>query len=251
MPYTLLPGAVVGSKMYYYCSIKGDASMQAVYLRRSVQKANRPAFALLMLLIVVAIGMLIYYFALYPVDRKAAREQKQSPDKYPWVEEWRIKGSRMRKPRNAAEQAPSEEQPKITEILLFKADAKQQRDDRGQISLTIAPDGIAEGYWTGEYDTGSPHMNCVVVSANFKGNTDPSKVYSDQEGRDRSKLYFITKGKYLILETNFENSQVRNVGGHIYVTGWISDDYSITGKITITPDKKTLQSFNWQASPLN
>ena len=157
----------------------------------------------------------------------------------------------MRKPRNAAEQSPSEEQPKITEILLFKADAKQQRDDRGQISLTIAPDGTAAGYWAGEYDTGSPHVNYVVVNANFKGNTDPSKVYSDQEGQDRSKLYFITKGKYLILETNFESGQVRNVAGYIYVTGWLSYDYSITGKITITPDKKTIQTFDWQWSALN
>jgi hypothetical protein len=149
-----------------------------------------------MLLIVVAIGMLIYYFALSPVDRKTGREQKKSPDKYPWVEEWRIKD---RKGGDASEQPTSEYQPKITKLLEFRANVQEERNDRGLISLAILPDGTIEGGWTAEYDTLSPRMNYTVVNASFKGNTDPSKIYSDADGEDKSKLFFITKGNFLIL----------------------------------------------------
>ena len=222
--------------------------MRAIRRQSRGQVPNRPAFALLMLLIVVAIGMLIYYFALSPVDRKTAREQKKSPDEYPWVEEWRIKD---RKGGDAAEQPTSEDQPKIREILEYSVNVQEQRNDRGLVNLTILPDGRVEGGWVAEYDTLSPRMNYTVVKAGFKGNTDPSKIYSDADGEDKSKLFFITKGNFLILETNFDNGIVRNVIGNIYVTGWINPDYSITGKITITSDKKSLQAFHWQGEPLN
>jgi hypothetical protein len=222
--------------------------MRAICRQIRRQLPNRPAFALLMLLIVVVIGMLIYYFALSPVDRKTAREQKKSPDEYPWVEEWRIKD---RKVGDAAEQPISEEQPKITEILEYSVNVQEKRNDRGLVSFTILPDGTVEGVWAAEYDTLSPRMNYTVVKAGFKGNTDPSKIYSDADGEDKSKLFFITKGNFLILETNFDNGKVKNVIGNIYVTGWINPDYSVTGKITITSDKKSLQAFQWQGQPLN
>ncbi len=222
--------------------------MRAIRRQIQWQSPNRPGFALLMLLIVVAIGMLIYYFALSPVDRKTAREQKKSPDKYPWVEEWRIKD---RKASDSVEQPTSEEQPKITEILEYSVNVQEKRNDRGLVSFTILPDGTVEGGWAAEYDTLSPRMNYTVVKAGFKGNTDPSKIYSDTDGEDKSKLFFITKGNFLILETNFDNGKVKNVIGNIYVTGWINPDYSVTGKITITSDKKSLQAFHWQGQPLN
>lgn len=222
--------------------------MRVIRRNSSIQVANRRGFALLMLLIVVVIGMLIYYFALSPVDRKTAREQRKSPDKYPWVEEWRIKD---RKGGDAREKPSSEEQAKIRGIMEYRVNVKEERNDRGLISLMISPDGTVEGGWVAEYDTLSPRMNYTVVNAGFKGNTDPSKIYSDAEGEDKSKLFFITKGNFLILETNFDNGKVKNVTGNVYVTGWINPDYSASGKITITSDKKSLQAFHWQGEPVN
>jgi len=222
--------------------------MRVIRQNSSIQLANRRGFALLMLLIVLVIGILIYYFALSPVDRKTAREQRKSPDKYPWVEEWRIKN---RKGGDTREQPSLEEQAKIMGILEYSVNVKEERNDRGLISLMISPDGTVEGGWVAEYDTLSPRMNYTVVNAGFKGNTDPSKIYSDAEGEDKSKLFFITKGNFLILETNFDNGKVKNVIGNIYVTGWINPDYSATGKITITSDKKSLQAFHWQGEPVN
>lgn len=204
---------------------------------------NRPAFALLMLLIVVAIGMLIYYFQLNPIDFQTKRLQKQDPDKYPWVEDWRLVG-----PGRQAQQ-PSEDQPQITQTIYFETGAKQQDLSRGRIQLAINPDGMVVGNWSGQYDTRSPRINYAIIKADFQGNIDPSKTYSDEQGRGQSKLFFIAKGRYMILESNYDTGKTARISGYIYVTGWLNEKYTATGKITITADKKNLQAFTFTAIP--
>lgn len=220
--------------------------MQSAHLQGRLQTNRRGIVLLVILLLIVIFGVLIYFFGvrISPMDSETARQQQESPDEYPWVEEWRIKGSRMRKGRNVAEQVVSAEQANITRVLKFIADVKHQRDNRGQIMLAIYPDGNVEGRWATDYETGSPRAN-HLISASFQGNTDPSKFYEDVNGEDRSKLFLIAMGGYSELETNFETSKVRRLRGNIYVTGWINPDYSVTGKITITPDKKSLRAFHW------
>ncbi len=132
--------------------------MRANRRQSLVQVPNRAGFALLMLLIVVAIGMLIYYFALSPVDRKTAREQKKSPDTYPWVEEWRIKD---RKGGDVAEQPSSEGQP-------LQAQPPQDQHSRNTAPTAAAsdpgpPSGSGDGgdeSFTGYYQ----HMQAVKSS---------------------------------------------------------------------------------------
>jgi hypothetical protein len=84
------------------------------------------------------------------------------------------------------------------------------------------------------------------MMGDFKGNTDPSKIYSDEEGEDRSLLFVICKGKFLILESNMDTGKVRKVTGYIYVVGWIAPDLSAFGRIHLTSDKKTQQIFDWE-----
>ena len=201
----------------------------------------------MMLLLVIVLGVLVYFFGIYPEDRETRRIKKQSPDKYPWVEEWRIEHLGLRKPRDHEERELSDEQPNITETIQFKAKLKQQSDERGQIYFLINPDGTVKGSWSADYDTISPRMHCIVMKGDFKGNTDPSKVYTDEDGEDPSKLYIITKGKFLMLETNFETSRVRKIIGNIYLVGWLSSDLSAFGRLHISPDKKTQEIYEWEA----
>jgi hypothetical protein len=86
-----------------------------------------------------------------------------------------------------------------------------------------------------------------IINANFKGNIDPSKIYSDEDGEDPSKLYFITRGKYLTLETNYETNKVRKINGQIYVVGWLTSEFTAFGQIHMTPNKKTQRIYKWAA----
>jgi len=125
----------------------------------------------------------------------------------------------------------------------------EQGEERGQILMAIHPDGTVKGGWSADYDAISPRIHYLVMKGDFKGNTDPSKMYGDKEGEDPSKLYFITKGKFLILETNFETNKVRKIVGNIYVVGWLSPDLSAFGRVHVTPDQKTQKIYEWKAVP--
>jgi len=220
--------------------------MQAAHLQDQEQRKRSGIVLLMMLLLVIVLGVMVYFFKMYPQDRETKRIQEQSPDKYPWVEEWRIEHLGRHKPRGHVQQALSDEQPDVTETIQFRAKVWEQGDDRGQILMAIHPDGTVEGGWGADYETISPRVHYSVINAAFKGNTDPSKVYTDEGGIDRSKLYIITKGKYLILETNYETNKVRKIEGNIYVVCWLSPDLSAFGRLHITPDKKTQKIYEWE-----
>lgn len=196
-----------------------------------------------MLLIVVAIGMMIYYFQLNPIDFKIKRLQKQDPDTYPWVQDWRLVG------QDQLPQQPEASQPQITENIYFETRPKKDNQSRGKILFQINHEGIVIGNWTGEYDTRSPPVSYAIMKGEFQGNIDPTKIYADDQGRDPSKLFFIAKGTYLMLVSNHDTGKTTSPSGYIYVTGWLDNEFSVTGKVTISPNRKNLETFNFAARP--
>jgi len=213
-------------------------------LLQALSKKNRHGYGLLlMLLIVIAIGMLIYYYTLGPpIDKKTTREQQQSPDKYPWVQEFRL-----RKKGQQAQQQPSADQPNITKTIRIAGLVKDENKDRGRIEMLIRPDGTVEGVWGADYGVKSPRRDYTVMKADFKGNTDPSKIYADENGEDPTKLFIITKGQFLILETDFETGEAHKRAGYIYVVGWLGPDFKAFGRLHLTEDKSTQTIFQWSA----
>lgn len=200
-------------------------------------------FILLVLLIVIVIGVVFSYFVLNPqVDRKTAQMQKQSPEKYPWVEE-----NSLVEAEKVVEK-PSTEQIEIMETVGLLSEVSENNESRGSIHLLINTDGRIEGTWGGDYETAKPRMNYMVVICRFKGNIVPGKIYTNENIEDVSKLYFITKGRFGVLETNYESGKVRTVEGIIYVTGWIAKDYSIKGEIHLTNDKINQFIFEWNGN---
>ena len=211
--------------------------MKAVHYAQRSQR-NRPGYALLILLIVVAIGLILYFADLSALFPKP--DPDSSEELVPW-EEWRI---RQASPR-AAEQ-PSEQQVNIKKLLRYEATARLDGDPRGKLSLAIAPGGQVMGDWHGQYYN-KAKVNFDIMSGHFEGYTCPKKIYRDENGEDPSKLYFITKGTFLFAETDFEKGSVHHRAGDIYVTGWIDPEYVGTGKITITSDERYSETFTWKA----
>ena len=142
--------------------------------------------------------------------------------------------------------APSTEQPSITKMLSFRADAMLEDEERGKMRMVIRPDGRIEGNWGAEYEP-EAGIHYQVVKSRFRGNIDPSRIYKDEYGKDPSLLYFITHGKLMIMKTNSETRVMRMVKGHIYVRGWLDSEYNATGEIIITSDRKSYKSFSWEA----
>jgi hypothetical protein len=85
-----------------------------------------------------------------------------------------------------------------------------------------------------------------VMSCGFKGSIDPKEIYGKGGNEDPSKLFFITKGHFMILETNNKSGQVRNLQGDAYVRGWLGVDNAVSGEIIITSDKRNFYRYTWQ-----
>ena len=141
----------------------------------------------------------------------------------------------------------SEDQPQLTDTLRYKAQVEQGGQPRGEINVLIYPDGTVKGVWNGEYDR-PDDVHCLVMAASFTGNIDPSKRFVK---RDPSKLYFITAGTSTLVETNLSTSRDSSISSFIYVRGWLDPNYAIIGELIITENKKTYETFSWDALPVN
>jgi hypothetical protein len=161
----------------------------------------------------------------------------------PWNEESRIlpAGRTLSKP-------PSADQPKIDDVLHFRATPYLDDFLRGKLMFLISPDGYVKGIWNGEYDQAGD-VHCIILAASFSGNIDPSKPCIEGNTHDASKLYFIAKGTFTLLENGPLQIGRPGVNGLIYVCGWLDPNYTATGELYLTEDKKSYEAFSWSAAP--
>ncbi|MBN1391971.1 MAG: hypothetical protein JW947_04115 [Sedimentisphaerales bacterium] len=192
---------------------------------------NRRGNAIVVIIILIVIGVFLW------LDPMALFHRSGSG--MPWDEERRIA-------RQGVEiKQPKEEQPKISDNMVFLCPIEEDKDVVGEVLLFILPDGHIRGEWSGKYKP-EPDLLWEIVGSRFKGNIDPTKLYSDAGGEDPKKLYFIAKGGFLILETNSKTDKIRTASGDIYVTGWLDNEYNAVGRLTVTSDKKTYWEYDWQ-----
>jgi hypothetical protein len=193
---------------------------------------RRGAVLLIMLLLIVVFGALIWLDPMSLIHGSGTG--------MPWNEERRLV------PPGEKVKQPNEGQPKILDNLVFEGPIVEADEVKGGVGLFILTDGRIKGVWGGTYKP-EPDIIWEVQGAKFKGNIDPTKIYSDESGKDPSKLYFIAKGGFLILETNSKTDMIKTASGSIYVTGWLDNDYKAVGKVTITSNKKTYWEYYWQS----
>jgi len=201
------------------------------------KNTRNKGFALLLItLIIIVVCTLVW---LWP---SALSFKKSNPD-MPWNQEFRIlrKDEKLKK-------AISPEQTEINQLLYYKAKATENNEERGYVDLVILPDGKARGTYGGDFYV-NKELHFEVIGASFKGNIDPSFLYEDENGQDPTRLYFITRGNFLIMETHSKEGFVRKSSGYIYVTGWIGPDYNLWGRITLTSNKRTAHRYFWQGTP--
>jgi hypothetical protein len=184
---------------------------------------------LIMLLLVVVIGALAW---LDPFKLVRSNKDKSLP----WNQERSIV------PEGKTVPELTEQQPKFTTYMGVTAECKENKEDRGQVDIRITPEGRVVGSWFADYSP-EPELRYEVVRGSFKGNIDPKRLYTDKNGKEPSKLYIISKGNFLILET--KKGLMRTVKGKVYATGWVDNEYNITGKVTITSDKKTYYEYEF------
>jgi hypothetical protein len=162
----------------------------------------------------------------------------------PWNEETRILP-----PGKTPTRVPSIDQPKLTDILSYRTQVQLDDCYRGNISFIIYPEGIVKGIWAGKYDRyGDTH--CTILAASFAGNIDPSRACIEGSRHDASKLYFVTRGSFTMLEEP-SLGRSRGINGFLYVRGWLDPNYTAVGELFITEDKKSFEVYYLSAKPID
>ncbi len=204
------------------------------------KRINPAGYALLLgLLIVVAIGIIIYVKFMYgPVYEIGVGKSDINP---PW-RQWEKLRIRL---KTEPVGKPSAEQNQIAKPLMIEAECKQADSPSGEIKVLFDTDGKIKGAWTGTFRM-SKDIEFQVMFCEFKGTIDPKEIYSDSSGPDFSKLFFIAEGSFTILEINNDTGTVRNLMGTSYFRGWLGKNNLVKGELIITADNKNFYRFNFE-----
>jgi len=198
----------------------------------------RGGYALLIVLVAVVIGMLLYSVYMGGVFAPGLERRRAAPPSRPWLEADRILG-----PDKIIEM-PEAPRPTITGPIDLVAFVTRDGTDRGTMTLRFDVDGTVRGKWHCRY---SHDEQNYVWNSEFAGNIDVNVTCTSEDGKkDRSLLYFITKGRYTQYSTNAVTHRQSRQDGEIYVTGCLAPDYSARGLITITTDRTWSVTYRWQ-----
>jgi hypothetical protein len=99
----------------------------------------------------------------------------------------------------------------------------------------VAHDGDARASLSGDFRIMGKHYQAIAPKSlsrrennMFFGNTAPLKIYEDENGKDKSRLYVITQGVFHLKGLSGESLEEP-----AYITCWIDKDYNAEGKLSI------------------
>lgn len=195
--------------------------------------------AMLGLLIVLVIGMMIYFLdmkAIFGPGRQYNRNSNRPEDR-PWQME------DLLVPEDQIVSVPRKGQPELLETLNLAASVQRNRAPRGSVNIAFGKDCRMVANWSTQYEY---DKKTYQLQTQMKGNAVASRVYCDaNKNEDKTRLFFIGKGPYT-QTTQFADAPPRTEQGTAYITGWLSPDNSLQGAITITTDQTWSAVYDFQ-----
>jgi len=203
---------------------------------------NKNGYVFLVLLIAIAIIAILYM-----IDLTAMFGPTGKIDRYaerPWFEEKRL----LDADKFPVKQTGRKGKVVIKDKTIFAGPVQRKDENRGDIEITIDPNGKAFGHWSCAYQY--PDGN-YTISAEFAGNIDPTKTYEDKTGTNKQPLYFITKGIYQQIKTDKATNNQWPSSETIYVVGWIQKNYSARGKLFLMTADGGNADYGWQTGSID
>lgn len=201
---------------------------ESVFARRY---RNGGFVAVLALLVVVAIGLVIYFMYASTIFKPTGSVRFRSDPKAekPWLEEDRIVGA------GQIIDMPQPPKPLIRETKTYSQEVTRNGKPRGEIELTFTDNGQVTGTWKGEFRESSQTRE---YQGSFEGNIDTGKTFRQKDMTSESCLYFIAKGPYSNVLKDEKNRTISKENGTMYVTGYLTPEYTFRmGMITLTTDR--------------
>ena len=197
---------------------------------------EKNGFVILLVLVAVAILMLLYFVQIDTLFGPGLPSEPAGIEEHPWVLEELLvpDGEDIRPPRD----------PKLELDEPFNITAPVSRNDaeRGKIVVAFDTDGRIGAMWQCTYEQSGTSFR---VDAQTSGNIDTKRTYQDETGKDKSRLFFIAKGRYIKMPLN--DGAVEGEKGTAWLTGWINPDHTIQGHVTLTRNQQWAAAYAFEA----
>jgi len=209
--------------------------------RNSIGRGDRAGYALLLgLLALLVIGLVVIYVRMHGPIYQIGKGK--SDIEAPW-RQWHQMHVRTKKGDPPGR--PRAKQPQIPKSLQVIAKCEEEGQPRGTLEVVFLPEGKVYAVWSGQFFF-KKKVDFQVMGSKSNGRIDPDRMYTDNQGDDPSRLFFITKGHFAILQTDDNTGQVRNLAGEMYVRGWLCLDRAVHGEIILTVDQKNFYLYTWK-----
>ncbi len=187
-----------------------------------------------LLLVLVAVAIILVLMAVQM--RTLFIPQGASPlptgiEHYPWrLDEFLVaEGETIKLPRSP--------KPTLDEAVSLNAAVSRDGLPRGNVSITFGTDGRIQAAWESQYESsGKSH----TITAEMTGNIVVKKTYTDDNGKDKSRLFLVAKGRYQKQAMSAETTSSPEKGD-AWLSGWLKPDLTAEGHISIG------QNTDWTA----
>ncbi len=218
---------------------------------------RRGGVGLLFIVFLLVMGFLIWVLVKYAQNadssfspwKQGVYDRYVEPNAKPWEEDKLIWGKADGYDANPR-RPPFSGQPVVKNRVSYEVNIMYADRPMGTVAIGILSDFDAIATWKGEFNYNGKHYTVdqwpdpfTKKSMNyFNGNINPLKIYVGVNGKDRKKLYFITRGYYEARSKDPNDTK----SGTAYVTGWISKDFSAEGTLSIPQfDKEQDLIIKW------
>jgi hypothetical protein len=189
---------------------------------------RKNGFVILIVLVVVAILLLLYFVQIKTFFGPSLPNESVGIEQHPWVLEQLLipKGQDIKLPRKPKLQL---DKPFSCTVPVMRKEA-----ERGEVTIWFERNGRIRAMWECLYrQSGQAHH----LQAQATGNIHTTRTYRDVGGKDKSRLFFIAKGKYH-KRTLASASDPGDERGTVWLTGWIDPDRSMQGHLTLTTNQQ-------------
>jgi hypothetical protein len=192
---------------------------------------------LLMLLIAVAILAILYAMDMRAIFGPALPTQPAGVEQHPWALE------ELLVPEGNPVPLPKPPKPTLRQTMMLSGQAFRDDQPRGNVTVIVAADGRVQAQWNADYTHRQKQYHLEATAA---GNIDIKQTYTDANGKDKSRLFFIAKGPYKLITEDPKTGR-SGENGTVWLLGYMSPEGHTQGTLTLSTDQQWSAVYHYIA----
>jgi len=197
---------------------------------------GKKGFVILIVLVAVTVLMLLYFVQIDTLFSPGLPSEPAGIEEHPWVLE------ELLVPEGEDIKLPRRPKLELEEPFSITGPVTRNEAERGKIAIAFNTDGRIRANWQCIYEQVGANYH---IDAQMNGNIHVKRTYRDETGKDKSRLFFIARGRYIKTPLG-ETDGTGGEKGVAWLTGWIGPDRSTQGHVTLTTDQQWAAAYAFE-----